>query len=71
MARYAVTARIDRVQPHIARRDGPRSPDQRRAIDHPRPQARRREGRGSPRWERVRELWAQTTFYLFDPDSWR
>jgi len=23
------------------------------------------------RWEAIREHWAQTTFYLFDPDSWR
>jgi hypothetical protein len=23
------------------------------------------------RWERVRRLWAQTTFYLFDAESWR
>jgi hypothetical protein len=22
-------------------------------------------------WARLRELWAQTTFYLFDADSWR
>lgn len=23
------------------------------------------------RWQAVRERWAQTTFYLFDGDSWR
>jgi hypothetical protein len=23
------------------------------------------------RWARIREAWAQTTFFLFDPDSWR
>ncbi len=23
------------------------------------------------RWEGIRECWTQTTFYLFDPDSWR
>lgn len=23
------------------------------------------------RWDTVRERWAQTTFFLFDPDSWR
>jgi len=23
------------------------------------------------RWAAIREYWAQTTFYLFDPDSWR
>lgn len=23
------------------------------------------------RWEAIRECWTQTTFYLFDPDSWR
>jgi hypothetical protein len=25
----------------------------------------------SDRLERIRERWAQTTFYLFDPESWR
>jgi hypothetical protein len=23
------------------------------------------------RWDDIRRLWAQTTFYLFDPESWR
>lgn len=23
------------------------------------------------RWRRIVELWSQTTFYLFDADSWR
>lgn len=23
------------------------------------------------RWEEIRRVWAQTTFYLFDPESWR
>ena len=23
------------------------------------------------RWDQVRRWWAQTTFYLFSPDSWR
>lgn len=23
------------------------------------------------RWDDLREAWAQTTFYLFDPESWR
>ncbi len=23
------------------------------------------------RWEAIREYWTQTTFFLFDPDSWR
>jgi hypothetical protein len=23
------------------------------------------------RWDRVRDAWTQTTFYLFDPESWR
>lgn len=23
------------------------------------------------RWADVRRVWSQTTFYLFDPDSWR
>jgi hypothetical protein len=23
------------------------------------------------RWQDLREAWSQTTFYLFDPESWR
>jgi hypothetical protein len=28
-------------------------------------------GRLAERLDRMRELWTQTTFYLFDADSWR
>jgi hypothetical protein len=76
MAAYAVIARIDRVDPHLARRL-PAAPtdwssfetlDAAQAVDLV----------GEPletivaeRWAHVREIWAQTTFYLFDADSWR
>ena len=70
MARYAVMAHIDHAQPHRARRDVSDAPirhreidDASEAIDLGRP--------ASEPWRRVRELWAQTTFYLFDANSWR
>ena len=27
--------------------------------------------RVAARWDSIRETWSQTTFYLFDPESWR
>lgn len=71
MASYAVTARIDRVQPRLARRDGPRSSMDARALDDLRPEAIDPAPLAASRWERIRELWSQMTFYLFDADSWR
>jgi hypothetical protein len=76
MTAYAVIARIDRVDPHLAR---PRlaapmdwssveTLESAQAVDIV----------GEPletivaeRWAHIREIWAQTTFYLFDADSWR
>ena len=73
MATYVVHARIDGVRPRRRERRLPgadvvergravavddldtRHPDDDRGVD----------------WERIREIWAQTTFYLFDPSSWR
>ena len=82
MAAYAVMARIGRVDPHLtvldtARDD--RDDDAGRAIlstaseDVP---ALESEDASEPgtiveRLIRARELWRQTTFYLFDADSWR
>jgi len=78
MAAYAVIARIDRVVPHLAgwaRMPAPST--DRTAVD----EMERSEafevvsGPIGPsmaeRWARVREVWSQTTFFLFDPDSWR
>jgi hypothetical protein len=76
MAAYAVTARIERVHPRVARWTGAGQPD--RAAEDPilEPEAIDLVGRPlaaivAERWARIREAWAQTTFYLFDPDSWR
>lgn len=82
MAGYAIQTRIDGVRPRLAVLDGP--PRDREAAlawpafvadlgfedpfaglpDEPGPTL-------AARWERGRELWAQTTFFLFDPNSWR
>ena len=80
MAGYAVNARIERVEPHASRRRvdrrGVGGPTGRATpaaastpIDH-----RAATARGDPRpsaGTRIRERWAQMTFFLFDPDSWR
>lgn len=71
MASYAVTARIDRVQPHLAAHERPRPMADRHAQDELVPEAIDLQRPTSDRWERIRERWAQTTFYLFDPESWR
>ena len=76
MAAYAVIARIDRVDPHLAGRPSPtpadwtvvEAPDPAQSIDLV---GRPLETIVAERWAHVREIWAQTTFYLFDPDSWR
>jgi hypothetical protein len=75
MAGYAVIARIDRVEPHFAGWEAegaigwataePLGPE---AIDLVGPAVG---DTLSERWERIREALRQTTFYLFDPQSWR
>ncbi|MEA2613305.1 MAG: hypothetical protein QOI52_1264 [Chloroflexota bacterium] len=76
MAAYAVTARIERVRPRVARWTAASQLD-RAAVD-PILQTEAIDLVGRPlaaivaeRWARTREAWAQTTFFLFDPDSWR
>jgi hypothetical protein len=76
MASYAVTARIDRVPPRLARHDGPRPVGDgpvrvERLRDEPSPVAIDLAPATWERWERIRESWAQMTFFLFDPESWR
>jgi hypothetical protein len=71
MASYAVTAHIDRVQPHLASHDGPPPAPDRHVTDEPLSEAIEVAPPPSERWDRFRERWAQTTFYLFDPESWR
>jgi hypothetical protein len=76
MAAYAVIARIDRVDPHLAGRP-PASAADRSAAEMVE-LAQAIDLVGGPestivaeRLAHVREIWHQTTFFLFDPDSWR
>jgi len=76
MAAYAVTARVDRVQPRLARWAGATQSDGVTADPTPEPESIDLVGRPvaaivAERWARIREAWAQTTFFLFDPESWR
>ena len=77
MAGYAVNTRIERVTPRLARRVeagvasglGPRDADRGATpIDLA---GRPFEAILADRWDAIRERWAQATFFLFDPDSWR
>ena len=81
MAAYAVIARIGRADPHLVlgdldldldRDDGPdggvRADAPILAADVVRADA---PDRLAEWWGRAREIWKQTTFYVFDADSWR
>jgi hypothetical protein len=80
MAAYAVIARIGRVDPHLTVHDLDRALDDDErtgrglpldptteavVIRDPEP------GPIAERLMRMRELWTQTTFFLFDGESWR
>lgn len=81
MAAYAVIARIGRVEPHLTMHDLDRvlalgdASDGLETVDEVEvtvadmsaPDA----GPIAARLTRWRELWTQTTFYLFDAESWR
>ena len=82
MAAYAVIARIGRVDPHLTVHDIALGPD----LDDDGPDGglptngpavtvdvvRGPEPGRVTEWvRRARELWAQTTFYVFDANSWR
>jgi hypothetical protein len=74
MGGYAVMTRIDRVGPHLAGRTDDASFDP-AALTTGTPsndvvEAIRGDGLAQ-RLESFRERWAQTTFFLFDPESWR
>lgn len=78
MATYAVIARIDRVDPHLAGWARVPAPAGDWSVAEPMepPEAVDLVGRPAAptlaeHWERIRETWAQTTFFLFDPESWR
>ena len=77
MAAYAVSARISEVRPYRTSRRA-RPPDATpRVIDAGRPPrdelAVEFDGHepAGPSWADVVVSWAETTFYLFDPQSWR
>ena len=83
MAAYAVMARIGRVDPHLTvlevARDDDRDDDAGRGLhftandDAPAVESEQESEPGLivERLIRARELWRQTTFYLFDANSWR
>jgi hypothetical protein len=76
MAGYAVIAWIDRVDPHRAGRPPTSTTDLSAGEALDPAQAfdligRPLESIAAERWARVREVWAQTTFFLFDANSWR
>jgi hypothetical protein len=77
MAGYAATERITRARPRFvgmatgrtmdgALATGVARPRDERPVD-PRPL----DERLVERWSEIREEWAQATFFLFDPNSWR
>jgi hypothetical protein len=77
MAAYAVIARIDRVDPHLAGQAQPRTapvdwpaaePLETEAVDLV---ARPIAPMLAERWTALREAWSQTTFYLFHVEGWR
>jgi hypothetical protein len=81
MAGYAIHARIEGVRPRLTALAAPTTD----AVDRAWPAFLADDGFRDPfaglhddpaptlaeRWERGREIWAQTTFFLFDPNSWR
>ena len=83
MAAYAVMARIGRVDPHLTLHDVKRDAD----LDEPPAglptgdacddvaaieiDRTSEPGPVAERLIRLHELWRQTTFYLFDAQSWR
>jgi hypothetical protein len=84
MSGYAANARLQGGSPRFVAAGGSRSGETfggRRVAALPRSEIDERilvELVGQPlgerlasRWADLREAWAQTTFYLFDPESWR
>ena len=76
MAGYTVSARIDRASPRLARHDAQpaMAADPVRPADASDPLdlvGRPFDARLLERWAAFRKAWSQTTFFLFDGDSWR
>jgi hypothetical protein len=72
---YAATARIEHAQPHRASIDREAEPtaDATLMIDVESVEIAGRPlgERWHAWWTEVRATWEQTTFFLFDPESWR
>jgi hypothetical protein len=75
MTGHVAPVRLERVQPRrsVARHDPPAAiptdhDDQTMVIDLV---GGADDGLLGERWTRLRETWAQMTFFLFDGDSWR
>jgi hypothetical protein len=72
---YAVTGRIEGVAPRIVRRGSPSfapsSTVDARELDTVDLVGRPIDEEVAEAWGRVRDAWTQTTFFLFDPESWR
>lgn len=71
MATYVVHARIDGSRPRRAAARRPAASHELRRLAVTPHDGAIVDVRDDGRWSRLRELWAQTTFYLFDAESWR
>jgi hypothetical protein len=76
MAAYAVTTRIEGVRPRRRNRTAWAGFGPAPTLDMADDQVVDLVGRPLDEalqdgWMRLREAWAQTTFFLFDPESWR
>ena len=73
MDAYRVSARIERGAPHWRQRLGalPVGPDDHLELAPVDLVGRPLETILAERWADIRERWSQTTFFLFDADSWR
>jgi hypothetical protein len=83
MSGFVASARLERVRPHVTRIDRDRvvwsrPPAARDADDEEgivvleRTTTAANDGPTlAERWHDLRERWAETTFFLFDADSWR
>jgi hypothetical protein len=81
MAAYAVIARIGRVDPHLTLHDLDEILDTDEGDGSGLPADTPtlalevvtvdESDRLAEWWSRAREVWKQTTFYVFDADSWR
>jgi hypothetical protein len=71
---YRVSARIDRATPRLARHGPERRATAGLAPEGPEPfdlVGRPLDDALLERWATFRERWSQTTFFLFDANSWR